>query len=202
MNTSYVYIFPMKDKSSFKVGKSKNPYKRFSQLLNFYDIDKDSTITFQCQSENDSFIIENIIHRSFQNSRILHEYDGGTEFFSYDVFDSVIKLFDILLPEFNLIKAHIRYNDINTSHDSSNTDMLLMKIGNSIKRKRLHLNISQQKIANIANTTRATIIKLEKGHNSSSLSLALTVMDILEMNDIFDNLYTNSKNLKCRPKRS
>lgn len=201
MSISYVYIFPMKDKSSFKVGKSINPYKRFLHLLNFYDIDKDNTITFQCQSENDSFVVESIIHKSFQNNRVFYEHHGGTEFFSYDVIDGVIKMFDILSSEYNLIKTNLQYNDIDTDYDPSNTIILLSKIGASIKRKRLQLNISQQKLADITKSTRATIAKLENGYNSSSLTLTITIMDILEMTDIFDNLYTDSRNLKSRPKK-
>jgi hypothetical protein len=82
---SYVYLFPLKNGKCFKVGKSINPYVRFNQLLKYHDLNKNESILYRCENEQDSFELEGIVHKSFKNKRVLVVGDGGSEFFSFSV---------------------------------------------------------------------------------------------------------------------
>lgn len=201
MNQSYVYLFPMKDRSTFKIGKSINPSSRFSQLLKYYDLDKDRSTLFLCDSEQVSFTIESIIHKSFQQNKCFFEYDGGTEFFNYSVHEDVLKMFEILSSQYNLLKSPFPKN-IKIECSQSCIELLLIKIGNSIKRKRVNLNISQSQLGNITGITRQTIASIENGNSGPSISSVLSILEVLKMTDIFDNLYHNETNLNCRAKQT
>jgi len=195
---SYVYLFPLKDHSAFKIGKSNSPRKRFSHLLKFYELDYSNSLMFQCQSENDSFIIESIIHKSFKNNQYLFEFEGGTEFFHYNILPEVKSLINILSKQYDISEFTLPTPTSSLEIDKSNIDILSLKLGNAIKRKRLLLNINQSQLSNIVNTTRQTIARLENGNGNASINTVLSIMDALDMTDFISELYNDKSELNRR----
>jgi DNA-binding XRE family transcriptional regulator len=105
-------------------------------------------------------------------------------------------LFNILVPQYNLLVTD--FSKCNLSDDIVTNDVSVVKntyknLGLAIKRKRLLLDISQERLSEIIGTTRQSIAKLESGKGNITILNVLTVLEVLKMNDIFDNL--NSYNI-------
>lgn len=56
-----------------------------------------------------------------------------------------------------------------------------MTISNKVKELRVNMGISQEKLAQMVNVTRQTIISLEKGSYIPSLLLAFELAEVFEM---------------------
>jgi len=195
---SYVYLFPLKNRSAFKIGKSNNPKKRFSTLLKFYDLDYHNTILFKCQSENDAYIIENILHKSFKNNKYIFEYEGGTKFFNYNILPDVKSMIKLLSNNYTIkLESLPKPSELLDDFIPTN-NIMLIKLGNAIKRKRILLHITQSQLSNITNTTRQTIAKLENGKGNASINTVLTIMDALSMTDFINELYNDNSELNRR----
>ena len=199
-NISYVYLFPMKDLSCFKIGKSNEPEKRFRELVTYYELDLSTSKVFECQSERIALTVENILHKTFDAFRTILPHQGGTEFFNYHILDDVIKLIDIISKGYNINQFSLRADEMLNPPSMGESTLLLIKIGNSIKRKRLSLGLTQDDIAELLEVSRRSIFNLEKGNNCTSELMVSTLL-ALGMEDLFDNLYIDSTNLNSRAKR-
>ena len=59
--------------------------------------------------------------------------------------------------------------------------MLLKSIGNTIKIRRKELGITQPTLAELANVSKNTIYKLERGDNNPSIKVLNQLLDVLGM---------------------
>lgn len=72
-----------------------------------------------------------------------------------------------------------------------------VKLGNTIKRKRLFLNLRMDDVASRVNITRATLWSIEKGEGNCSLNTLLKVLDVLGL-----SLELNSDTSKTKRNRA
>ena len=54
-----------------------------------------------------------------------------------------------------------------------------MHIGKELKERRLNANLSQEKLCEIANVTKPTLIKIEKGSNHYNIDKLIQLFDAL-----------------------
>ena len=84
---SYVYFGIAKDRSSFKIGVSRNPIKRASSFST--EMDLEDSMQFRCKL-SDAFRMEKAIHFLFGKHRLTKEKsDGYTEWFDFAALDEV-----------------------------------------------------------------------------------------------------------------
>lgn len=76
----------------------------------------------------------------------------------------------------------------------------LVKIGQSLKEKRLSLNLTMDAVANKANITRATLWAIENGKGNYSINSLLSVMNVLSLDMVVNN-QIKSKPLRERASR-
>lgn len=76
----------------------------------------------------------------------------------------------------------------------------LVKIGQSLKEKRLSLNLTMDAVAKEANITRATLWAIENGKGNYSINSLLSVMNVLSL-DMVVNSQIKSKPLRERASR-
>lgn len=188
MKKSYVYVLPLLDKSTFKVGKTKNPTKRITELSRYYIFNKNDCILIECDSQQKSYQIENILHQTFNKSRIILEYTGGTEFFNFNIYNDFLIFLNIIIKQKKLKIVKFEYKL--DKFEENDSKLLLISIGEAIKRKRLILNISLEKLSNICNVTPKTIRKLEQGSNISLLTLIkiFSALGIKSFENICENI--------------
>ena len=200
MDDSYVYIFLMKDKTSLKIGKSNNPSKRFKELIKYYNLDIKTSRILKCNDEITSFKIERTLHKIFENNRVLYDYDGGTEFFDYNIINDLDLVIDILLDRHDIQKLPLQIT-LPERISFDNVDMIIKKLGNSIKRKRMSMMIKQKQLSSISGVKHSTLKRIERGHSGTSINNIIKIMNALNMDDIFDSLYNDGKKLNCRVRR-
>lgn len=68
--------------------------------------------------------------------------------------------------------------------------LLLEKIGESIKGRRLQKNISQEELSEMSGVSVASITRLETGKGNTSLTNLLSILKILEMADELKTIFT------------
>lgn len=187
---SQVYIAPLKDKTAFKIGRSNNPIDRILTLSYYYDFDYSDIMLIDCKTTSESFILENILHTICDNEREILNFDGGTEFFKYIIYDKTVEVCKniVLLKNFTIssfpIIEDIKMNNIVKIDD---VEKIIQSLCNKIHKKRLSCNITRPKLAQISNTTSYTIKNLENGRNISIKNL-IRLMKALNMDYIFNEL--------------
>lgn len=55
-----------------------------------------------------------------------------------------------------------------------------MHIGKELKERRLNANLSQEKLCELANVTKPTLIKIEKGSNNYNIDKLIQLFDALD----------------------
>ena len=68
--------------------------------------------------------------------------------------------------------------------------LLLEKIGESIKGRRLQKNISQEELSEMSGVSVASITRLETGKGNTSITNLLSILKILEMADELKSVFT------------
>ena len=179
-----VYIAPLKDKSAFKIGKSKKPLDRLKQLSRFYDFDIDKIIIIDCQTEKFSFEIESILHKILDRFNLILEFDGGTEFFDYEKYNECLDSIKILckLHSLSTSNAYIPKEEI---VKASSAECVAMRISNRIKNKRISLNLRQIDLAKSAGLGLRTVQRLES-YGNCDLTNLIKISSVLGIeNEIF-----------------
>ena len=195
---SYIYILPLKDKSSFKIGKSDSPMKRITRLLNFYDIDTNSITIIDCITTSQSYFFETLLHKVFDGHSIIHEYEGGTEFFNYSVYRDVIDLC-------NLICRIKEYSTIPFKMDSSvkllsSSQVSANRFSTFVRNKRLELNLSQTDLAKAAAISKRTVERFEKT-GQATFENVLQMFSALGIDDgLFSKTSTNPLRKRAKKK--
>ena len=194
---SYLYILPLKDKTAFKIGVSKSPMKRITQLLNFYNVEKEIITIIRCSGMNEAFQLESFLHSALDASQVLFDYDGGTEFFKYSEYQSIMELCSSLC-KFG------KYSIVPFELDATLKPLAPIKIETNkfatlLKRKRLELNISQTELAKVSNVSKRTVERFEKT-GQATFENVLQMFSALGIKDVFvkDDKPLSRKRVKKR----
>lgn len=195
---SYLYILPLKDKSAFKIGKSDSPMKRITRLLNFYDIDTTSVTIIDCRTTTQSYFTETLFHKIFEEYNVTREYEGGTEFFNYIIYQDAMDLC-------NLICRVKGYSKIPFKADSSvklltPSQISANRFSTMLKNKRLELNLSQTDLAKAASISKRTVERFEKT-GQATFENVLQMFSVLGIEDnFFSNVINNTTRKRAKKK--
>jgi T5orf172 domain/Helix-turn-helix len=162
---SFVYIAPLSDRSAFKVGKAIAPSSRLSQLLRYYDFNTNQILIVNCKTIDNAFALESILHKACEGMRVIMPYDGGTEFFSHNLFNEAVCI----------IHAVCRINGFQTipfvrerrEDTIDETGLIIEAFANKIRSRRLELNLRQTDVAKLAGVAKRTIERIEQRGQST-----------------------------------
>ena len=191
MKESYIYVLISADRGSLKIGKSDNPIKRATILSKYYEFNFFESFYIRCDESN--FEIETMLHKIFKKHHIHFDYDGGNEFFKYDVLDDILALIKIFEKYYDLKKYKFKLKKQDIVIEKEN--QIFSSIGESIKNRRLFLDINQQELAESCDVNRRTILNLERGQGS--LKNLVRVMIVLGIENKLEKLFEN-KSLRKR----
>ena len=187
---SFIYIAPLVDKTSYKIGKSRNPSNRILALSKYYHFDFKNIDFIDCKSETDAYKFENILHCACDKSRVIMEYDGGTEFFDFKTYEDTLSLVKIVIKmnDFDLIKMPDVTNIKNfDAIEQDDIKCLMNSITNKLKNKRLEYNISQKQLAIIAGISPNTIRNMESNNFSITLENFIKVLKSLDLDHLLSD---------------
>jgi DNA-binding XRE family transcriptional regulator len=175
---SFVYIAPLTDRSAFKVGKAIAPSSRLSQLLRYYDFDTSQILIANCNTQDNAFALESILHKACEGKRLFMPYDGGTEFIDFNLFAEAICIARAVcrINGFQTI-PFVRQRDENPVDETS---LIVDAFANKIRARRLDLNLRQSDVAKLAGVAKRTVERIENHgqstfHNMVSVSRAFTL---------------------------
>ncbi len=172
---SFLYILPLEDKSSFKVGKSKHTTQRFNHLSRFYQFDASMSIKIECNSDNQAYKFESMIHMLLDEYRITLPFDGGTEFFKYSSLSYCNSIIKLLANQYKLPISHIQHNQILPEKLQQDMSTLIEQI----KNQRILLKLTQHKVAELVDIDRTTY-GLFENYKSQNISF-YTILQILNV---------------------
>jgi len=139
-----------------------------------------------------AFQVETLLHSLCSVSKVIFPFDGGTEFFDYQLLPQVLQVLNALsgltghlLVLLNLDPAKCAQVD--------EVAQTMNALANKIKAKRLSLNLKQEQIAEACEVTIQTYRRLERGSGSSVTTL-LKVLKALDMIDIIEAIPLNIGN--------
>ena len=91
----YIYLLVSKNNHMFKIGRTTDPKTRIKSLNKDFDFDFEKSRLVHCVDYAASVRLEKTLHQKFRNYNIryLPIYDGSTEFFDINCFDSVLTFF-------------------------------------------------------------------------------------------------------------
>ena len=181
---SYVYIAPLKDRSAFKIGKANAPSSRLSQLLHYYDFDTSEIVIFNCGTVGDAFSLEGILHNSCERRRVLFPFDGGTEFFAYEVFGDAIKIANTVRD----INGYRTIPFIRVTEDPiDETSLIVMSFASKVRSRRLELNLTQAQLADRSKLGKRTIERTESEGNTTFKNM-VAILRELNLEYLFSGL--------------
>jgi len=190
---SFVYIAPLADKVAFKIGKSSKPEERIFQLNRFYKFDFNNISIIDCKENIDAFRLENLLHSACDNKRIIYDYDGGTEFFDYTIYDKIMEIvknvLGILQYPINKMRPIVDIKNIKNrkSVEDDEIETLLVSITNKIRNKRLGYNMTQKQLAKVTGLGIRTIRYLE-ANRKINLTTFIKVLKALDLDYLFSEL--------------
>ena len=185
---SYVYILLLKNKNLLKIGRTNSLSKRVSSLSLFYTFDKNKSFTLECLNTQESISLESTLHHTFHHKRTPLGSPGGTEFFDSSIYEDVYDMVKIISKNKNTKLFHIKQK-FNDDTDSDKTIRYLSGVCNSIKNKRLMLDISQCQLAQMAGISKRTLERIENCNGSSSSFLTIIkLLKVLNINISIDQI--------------
>ena len=190
---SFVYIAPLINKTAFKIGKSEDPINRIMSLTRFYDFDFKEISMINCENIARSYKIESLLHSVCESKRIIFEHDGGTDFFSYEIYDKLMSMINILI-EINKFqtKRMPPIENIRNIQVIKNDDIedLLISLSNKIRYKRLEYNISQGQMGKITGVDIKTIRRMEK-RCAGTVPNFIRILRVLDLDGILSEFEVN-----------
>ncbi len=155
----YLYIFPLVDKSAFKIGQTRIPMRRITRLFNFYDVDVSSITIVQCNTNFESEKFEALLHSLLGQYRVRLPYEGGTEFFKYAVYKEALEFCQLVCKLNGYLK--VQFEKDASLKPLCSVDIEKNRFAELVRRKRLELNISQLELAKAAKVGARTIERFE-----------------------------------------
>lgn len=178
---AFVYLAFLKDKTAFKIGRSKDPVERLISLSRFYDFDLSEVVLANCNSYDCSAKLESSMHFFCSGHRFRMEYQGGTEFFHFSVYRQVVSLLEesAKLQDYTVEKISVTENLSKRKPDADLIELELEKLAHSIKRRRIELNLNRRKMGTIVGVTRKTISRAEAGDPGLGIGTFLKMINVL-----------------------
>jgi DNA-binding XRE family transcriptional regulator len=175
---SYVYLLPLSDQSAFKIGKAAAPQRRITQLTHFYSVDIGNVVIISCWNDDLAFKLESSLHTIFQRYSCSLEGDGGTEFFDYSAYPLARQICESIgkVKGYSLIQFVVDA----TVKTPANAEVVLSKLSQIIRNKRLAMDLSQAEVARMAEVSKRTVERLELG-SQATLQNAVKVMTALNV---------------------
>lgn len=182
---SYVYVAPLSDGTAFKIGKAIAPSSRLSQLMRFYEFNSASILIIDCKTTDNAFALESILHKACYKKRCLMPFDGGTEFFSQEIYNDAI----------TIAESVCRMNDYRTipfvrqksNEPVDEAELIVVSFSNKIRARRLELNITQAELADLTGISKRTIERIEKIGQASFYNI-VRVLRALDLEYLFSEL--------------
>ena len=122
MFKSYVYIIKDKKTGYYKIGKSNNFFRRFSQIVGFFTflkLDYKNSFFIKLNNEQEALQLEKILHDTFRQKHISSKkapyYDGRTEWFYLNEEDlnfikiEIKKQFGLKMKNIGLFKYFLHF---------------------------------------------------------------------------------------------
>ena len=185
---SFVYIAPLLDKTAFKIGKALNPAARIIQLSNFHKFDYESISVINCGDNYMAKQEEILLQDACEKRRIIFNHCGGSEYFSYDIYEKLISIAKII-TDMNLYKMD-KLSSLNLNPHLKNQDetsLLLYALAVKIKNKRIELNLTQVQLGKIAGVALNTIKKIES-NGQVNLQSCIRILKTLHLDYISANI--------------
>jgi hypothetical protein len=182
---AFVYITPLLDKSAFKIGKTVAPSSRISQLSQYYDFDLTRVLIVCCGTTDSAFNLESILHKACQGKHVFMPYDGGTEFFSYDVYSDILSITKSVcaINDYEII-PFVR-DQINDPFDE--VSLIIEAFSNKIRARRLEMDLSQAEVAEMSGLSVRTIRNIES-QCKSAFHNVVSVLRVLNLENLFADL--------------
>lgn len=200
---SFVYIASLLDKTAYKIGKSLNPLARINDLSKYYKFDLENVYIINCNNNDNAFKLENMLHSLFESFRVIFEYDGGTEFFSYNTFDEMIKIVESIIK----LKGYSKKLLISTDYKETSIneiECIISSISVKVQNKRLEYNLSQEQLSKISGVCLNSIKSIENPNSRRGVTLFnfISILSVLNLDYIFDDLEVEeSKRIRASNKR-
>lgn len=181
---SGIYIVPLHDGSAFKIGRSADVEKRIAGLTRHYYFDLTELWVLECDGASRQLVLESKMHSVLSDHRVLQEFEGGTEFYEIKYLQSAHRILTEISAldavEFKKLKTFVSgINEFIFEWNESQRNLLT--IGESIKRKRLLMNVTQDRLSMVSGVSKRTIERLEHGEGAS-LENGLMVLNALGIN--------------------
>jgi DNA-binding XRE family transcriptional regulator len=182
---SFVYIAPLSDGTAFKVGKAIAPSSRLSQLLRYYDFDTNNILIVDCNTVEQAYEFESILHKACRNMQRLMPYDGGTEFFAHNVLHDAIKIAESVCQ----INGYRTVPFIRQKNEDpiDEAGLIVASFSNKIRARRLELNLTQAQLADLAGVGKRTVERIENSDNATFYTM-VRVLRSLDLEYLFSEL--------------
>jgi hypothetical protein len=187
---SHVYILPLKNRTSFKIGKSDAPMERITRLLNFYDVDVENISVMDCGSNAESYSFESLLHTTFREHQVILENDGGTEFFKYLAYEDTIELCKLICRIRGYTKIPFKMDK--SVKPLSSVQLETNKYSNLVKNTRLGLNVTRKELAKATNVSQKTIERFETT-GQATFENVISIFSSLGIRWCFEPVNTNRK---------
>lgn len=197
---SFVYIAPLADGTAFKVGKAIAPSSRLSQLLQYYDFDTNSILIVDCRRVENACELESILHKACGKMQHLMPYDGGTEFFSSDVYQDAIAITESVCR----INAYKNVPFIRQKNQDSidEAGLIVASFSSKIRARRLELNLTQAQVAELAGVGKRTVERIENSGSATFYNM-VCVLRALDLEYLFSELeITDPFRKRARPMKN
>jgi DNA-binding XRE family transcriptional regulator len=151
----HVYIAPLKDKSAFKIGMSREPLRRLTELSYLYDIDAQKVVVLKCESASAAFRVESELQCLFVDEAEPVEGVGGTEFYSHKVYDAAVEICCVLCRAKGY--SFVKFVPDKSVVPPSGADITQRRAAMAVKERRIGLGLTQQDLAQRASVSRRTV---------------------------------------------
>lgn len=173
---SFVYIAPLADGSAFKVGKAIAPSSRLSQLLQYYNFDTNSILIVDCQLIENAYALESILHKACSKVQRLMPFDGGTEFFSSDVYHHAIAIAESVCR----INGYKTVPFIRQKNEGpiDEAGLIVASFLSKIRARRLELNLTQAQVAALAGVSKRTVERIERSGSTTFYNMVCVMRSL------------------------
>jgi DNA-binding XRE family transcriptional regulator len=127
--------------------------------MRYYDFEISQILIINCETADNAFALESIIHKACEGKRVPMPYDGGTEFFSATIYAEAVKIAHSVCS-INGFQS-IPFIRERTQDLLDETHLIVEAFAAKIRARRLELNLSQEEVAKLSGLSKRTIERIE-----------------------------------------